>query len=49
MDDLRLILEGRAAFYAKADLSYNTSGKSLDESFAGLMSALNVNGLAGLT
>jgi len=40
MDDLRLILEGRAAFYEKADLAYQTSGKTLDESFAGLMAAL---------
>lgn len=40
MDDLRLILEGRAAFYAKADLTFNTSGKSLDSAFAGLMAAV---------
>jgi XRE family aerobic/anaerobic benzoate catabolism transcriptional regulator len=40
MDDLRLILEGRAAFYAKADFAYNTSGKTLDEAFAGLMEAV---------
>ncbi len=42
MDDLRLILEGRAAFYAQADLAYYTSGKTLDQSFAGLMAALQV-------
>jgi XRE family aerobic/anaerobic benzoate catabolism transcriptional regulator len=40
MDDLRLILEGRAAFYAQADLAYYTSGKTLEQSFAGLMAAL---------
>jgi len=40
MDDLRLILEGRAAFYEKADLAYQTSGKTLEESFAGLIAAL---------
>jgi XRE family aerobic/anaerobic benzoate catabolism transcriptional regulator len=40
MDDLRLILEGRAAFYAKADLAFNTSGKTLDAAFDGLTSAL---------
>lgn len=40
IDDLRLILESRAAFYAKADFSYNTSGKTLEEAFAGLMSAI---------
>jgi XRE family aerobic/anaerobic benzoate catabolism transcriptional regulator len=38
--DLRLILESRAAFYAKADLAYNTSGKTLDNAFTGLMSAI---------
>ncbi|MCV4600295.1 hypothetical protein OFC63_30180, partial [Escherichia coli] len=31
MDDLKRILAGRAAFYAKADLTYNTSGHSLEE------------------
>ena len=33
MDDLRLILAERAPFYAKADLTCDTSGKSLAESF----------------
>ncbi|MFP5406299.1 MAG: shikimate kinase, partial [Gammaproteobacteria bacterium] len=36
MQDLERILAGRAGFYAKADMAYSTSGKSLDESFAGL-------------
>ncbi|GIX25664.1 MAG: shikimate kinase [Caldimonas sp.] len=40
MDDLKRILAGRAAFYAKADLSYNTSGHSLEASFAGLRTAV---------
>lgn len=40
MDDLRLILEGRAAFYAKADFAYNTSGKPLEEAFSGLMDSI---------
>lgn len=40
MDDLKRILAGRAAFYAKADLSYNTSGHSLEASFAGLRAAV---------
>ncbi len=40
MDDLRRILEGRAAFYGKADLSFDTSGKTLSESFSGLREAL---------
>jgi len=29
MEDLRRILNGRAAFYSKADLSVDTSGKTL--------------------
>ncbi|MBB3180312.1 helix-turn-helix transcriptional regulator [Variovorax sp. Sphag1AA] len=33
MDDLRRILAGRAAFYSKADLSVDTSGHGLPESF----------------
>jgi len=33
MEDLRRILNGRAAFYSKADLSVDTSGKSLAQSF----------------
>lgn len=36
MDDLRSILAGRALFYGKADLTYPTSGKTLEESFNGL-------------
>ena len=39
MDDLRRILSGRAAFYSKADLSVDTSGKSLAQAFQGLRSA----------
>ena len=40
MDDLKRILGGRAAFYAKADLMYNTSGHSLEETFSGLRAAV---------
>jgi XRE family transcriptional regulator, aerobic/anaerobic benzoate catabolism transcriptional regulator len=36
MEDLKRILEGRAAFYSKADLSFNTSAQSLEDSFARL-------------
>jgi XRE family aerobic/anaerobic benzoate catabolism transcriptional regulator len=36
MDDLKRILAGRAAFYAKADLTFDTSGLALDPSFARL-------------
>ena len=32
VDDMRRILEGRAAFYSKADLTIDTSGSSLEES-----------------
>ena len=32
MDDLRRILEGRSAFYSKADLTVDTSGQTLEES-----------------
>ena len=32
MDDLRRILEGRAAFYSKADLTIDTSGQNLEQS-----------------
>ena len=40
VDDIRLTLESRASFYAKADCSFNTSGKTLEEAFAGLMALL---------
>ena len=36
MEDLRRILNGRAAFYSKADLSVDTSGKTLQQSFQAL-------------
>jgi XRE family aerobic/anaerobic benzoate catabolism transcriptional regulator len=40
VDDIRLTLESRAGFYAKADYAFNTSGKTLDEAFNGLMQLL---------
>jgi XRE family aerobic/anaerobic benzoate catabolism transcriptional regulator len=40
MEDLRLILKGREAFYAKADLIFETSGKTVDEAFTGLVEAV---------
>ena len=43
VDDIRLTLESRAGFYAKADLAFNTSGKSLDEAFAGLLGVLQAH------
>jgi XRE family aerobic/anaerobic benzoate catabolism transcriptional regulator len=36
MEDLRLILAARHAFYGKADLAFDTSGKPLAEAFAQL-------------
>ena len=36
MDDLRRILAGRSAFYAKADLHFNTSAYHLDDAFDAL-------------
>ena len=42
VDDIRLTLESRASFYAKADLTFNTSGKSLDEAFKGLLGLLQM-------
>lgn len=36
MDDLRRILDGRAAFYSKADLQIDTSGQTLEQSFKAL-------------
>lgn len=40
MDDLRRILAGRAAFYRKADLSFDTSGKTLPQALDGLRAAV---------
>jgi XRE family aerobic/anaerobic benzoate catabolism transcriptional regulator len=40
MDDLRRILSGRAAFYSKADISVDTSGRSLAQSFELLRGAV---------
>lgn len=41
MNDLRRILDSRAAFYAKADAVYETSGLSIEASFAGLRDLLS--------
>lgn len=40
MDDLRRILSGREAFYSKADLTVDTSGESLAQSFEALRTAV---------
>ena len=41
MDDLRRILAGRSPFYAKADLTFDTLGQSLEQSLAGLGDAID--------
>lgn len=40
MEDLKRILEGRSAFYSKADLAINTSGRTEDQAFAALRSSV---------
>ena len=40
MDDLRRILAGRSAFYGRADLAVDTTGKPPAESFAQLREAV---------
>jgi len=47
MDDLRRILDGRAAFYSKADLKVDTSGKTLQQAFALLRGAVRQSVGAG--
>jgi XRE family aerobic/anaerobic benzoate catabolism transcriptional regulator len=43
MDDLRRILEAREPLYRKADMYLDTSGSSVDESFAKLKAALQAS------
>ena len=40
MEDLKRILEGRSAFYSKADLAINTSGRSEDQAFDALRTSV---------
>ena len=40
MEDLKRILEGRSAFYSKADLAINTSGRSEDQAYEALRSSV---------
>jgi XRE family aerobic/anaerobic benzoate catabolism transcriptional regulator len=40
MEDLKRILEGRSAFYSKADLASNTSGRSEDQAFEALRTSV---------
>ncbi|MBC7711178.1 MAG: helix-turn-helix transcriptional regulator [Rhizobacter sp.] len=43
MDDLKRILAGRAAFYGKADRSFDTSKKTADECFDALLAVIRSN------
>lgn len=45
MEDLRRILDAREPLYRRADMYLDTSGNSVDESFAKLKTALQVNSL----
>jgi XRE family aerobic/anaerobic benzoate catabolism transcriptional regulator len=47
VEDLNLVLESRAPFYARADFTYNTSGRTLDDTLAGLMGILAQYGVVG--
>ena len=40
MEDLKRILEGRSAFYSKADLAINTSGRTEEQAFAALRTSV---------
>jgi len=40
MEDLKRILEGRSAFYSKADLAINTSGRTEDQAFDALRTSV---------
>lgn len=40
MEDLKRILEGRSAFYSKADLCINTSARTEDQAFEALLAAV---------
>lgn len=40
MDDLKRILDGRAAFYSKADITIDTSGKTPDQSLQALQAGV---------
>jgi len=40
MNDLKRILAGREAFYAKADLSFDTDGKALDDAYVELRASI---------
>ena len=43
IEDLKRILEGRAAFYAKADMVFDTSVHVLEKSFVELRAQIRIN------
>jgi XRE family aerobic/anaerobic benzoate catabolism transcriptional regulator len=47
MDDLKNILESRAQFYSKADLTFDTSDIAQEAAFIGLTEQLRGKALAG--
>ncbi|MGH8777951.1 helix-turn-helix transcriptional regulator [Paraburkholderia sp.] len=50
MDDLRRILAGRSDFYARADIAYETSGKTLAQCYLGLRDLITASvGAVGST
>ena len=46
MDDLKRILAGRAAFYAKADLTFDTAGKSIARELCGTCATRRTRAIA---
>jgi XRE family aerobic/anaerobic benzoate catabolism transcriptional regulator len=48
MEDLKRILEGRSAFYSKADIAINTSVGNADQAFAQLRDAVRKQLVAGV-
>jgi XRE family aerobic/anaerobic benzoate catabolism transcriptional regulator len=45
MEDLKAILRTRTPFYGKADIAFNTSGKSVEESIEGILRSLKESGI----
>ena len=48
MADLKSILDSRVAFYAKADMTFDTSERTLETAFAGLLSQMQINAPNGI-
>jgi len=48
MEDLKAILRTRTPFYAKADIDFVTSGKSVEETTAGILQALRASRVESL-